>query len=117
MLSKSARVQPKMRVSQHGADGGRAWRPMRASRGDRGPEGVGDGEAVEAVEDAGQGLGLAPEGGAEGVDGAVLGDEDLLLVEALPLALVRLFRAGGQRHTLAAHVPAKANINCDENLK
>ena len=73
--------------------------------GDPGPEGVGNEEAVEAVEDTGQGDGLAPEGGAEGVDGAELGDEDLLLVEALPLALLRLLRAGGQRHALAVHVP------------
>ena len=73
--------------------------------GDPGPEGVGDEEAVEAVEDAGQRDGLASEGGAEGVDGAELGDEDLLLVEALPLALLRLLRAGGQRHALAVHVP------------
>ena len=35
--------------------------------GDPGPEGVGDEEAVEAVEDAGEGDGLAPEGGGEGV--------------------------------------------------
>ena len=77
--------------------------------GDPGPEGVGDEEAVEAVEDAWQGNGLLPEGGAEGVDGADLGDEDLLLVEALPIALVRLLRAGWQIHALAVHFPAKAN--------
>ena len=84
--------------------------------GDPGPEGVGNEEAVEAVEDTGQCDGLAPGGGAEEVDGADLGEEDLLLVEALPLALVRILQAGGQRHALVVHVPAKANINCDENL-
>ena len=78
--------------------------------GDPGPEGIGDEEAVEAVEDTRQGDGLAPEGGAEGVDGAELGDEDLLLVEALSIALVRLLRAGGQLPALVVPVPAKANI-------
>ena len=80
--------------------------------GDPGPEGVGNEEAVEAVEDTGQGDGLAPEGGAEGVDGTELGDEDMLLVEALPIALVRLLRAGWQLHALEVHIPAKANIYC-----
>ena len=52
-------------------------------------------------------------GWVEGVDGAELGDEDLLLVEALPLALLGLLRAGGQRHALAVHVPMEG---CEVNL-
>ena len=71
-----------------------------------------------AVEDAGEGDGLAPEGGAEGVDGAELGDEDLLLVEALPLALLRLLRAGGQRNALAVHVPRnRSDVNLSRKEK
>ena len=63
--------------------------------GHQGPELVGYEQPVEPVEDAGQGYGLPPQGGWEGVDGAELWDENLLLVKVLPLAFLRLLTGGG----------------------
>ena len=63
--------------------------------GHQGPELVGYEQPVEPVQDAGQGYCLPPQGGWEGVDGAELWDENLLLVKVLPLAFLRLLTGGG----------------------
>ena len=63
--------------------------------GHQGPELVGYEQPVEPVEDAGQGYGLPPQGGWEGVDGAELWDKNLLLVKVLPLTFLCLLTGGG----------------------
>ena len=80
------------------------------------PERVCDEEAVDAVEEAGQCDGLPPQRGGERVDGAQLRDQDLLLVEALPLALLGLLRARGQGHALAVHVPKGGKTEFSQNI-
>ena len=68
--------------------------------GHQGPELVGYEQPVEPVQDAGQGYGLPPQGGWEGVDRAQLWDENLLLVKVLPLAFLCLLTGVMGRITL-----------------
>ena len=74
------------------------------------PELVSHEESVDPVEDAWKRDGLSPERGRIRVDGAEFGNEDLLLVEVLPLVPLRLFRGGGQRHTLSVDVPRSEEV-------